>query len=68
MRPAHIHFRIAAAGYETLTTHVFAEGDPFLDRDAVFGVKETLVAPFASGGDGSCSVAFEFVLEPRPAD
>jgi hydroxyquinol 1,2-dioxygenase len=65
MRPAHIHFRIAAAGHETLTTHVFAAGDPFLDRDAVFGVRETLVAEFTSVDDGSCSVDYEFVLESR---
>jgi hydroxyquinol 1,2-dioxygenase len=67
MRPAHIHFRIAAAGHETLTTHVFVAGDPFLDRDAVFGVRETLVAEFANVEDGSCSVAYDFVLEPRGA-
>jgi hydroxyquinol 1,2-dioxygenase len=62
MRPAHIHFRIAADGYETLTTHVFAAGDPYLDTDAVFGVKESLVAPFARSGDGPSSVDYEFVL------
>jgi hydroxyquinol 1,2-dioxygenase len=46
MRPAHVHFRVAAAGYETLITHVFAAGDPHLDADAVFGVKRSLIAPF----------------------
>src|SRR4051795_8989032 len=30
-RPAHVHFMISAPGYETLFTHVFAEGDPYLD-------------------------------------
>lgn len=68
MRPAHIHFRIAAAGHETLITHVFAADDPFLDRDAVFGVKETLVAEFTRAGDGSFGVAYDFVLEPEAAD
>lgn len=47
MRPAHVHFRVAAPGYETLITHVFAAGDEHLDDDAVFGVKTTLIAPFA---------------------
>jgi hydroxyquinol 1,2-dioxygenase len=67
MRPAHIHFRIAAAGYETLTTHVFAAGDPFLDTDAVFGVKESLVAPFDASEDGQCVLAYDFVLAPARA-
>ena len=46
MRPAHVHFMVAAPGYETLITHVFADGDEYLDTDAVFGVKEALIARF----------------------
>jgi catechol 1,2-dioxygenase len=45
-RPAHIHFIISAVGYEPVTTHIFAEGDPYLDSDAVFGVKTSLVERF----------------------
>jgi hydroxyquinol 1,2-dioxygenase len=52
MRPAHIHFRVEAPGYETLTTHVFADGDEFLDSDAVFGVKSSLIAPFIDHAPG----------------
>ena len=44
MRPAHIHFLVAAGGYEPLITHVFMEGDKYLDSDVVFGVKDELVA------------------------
>ena len=44
MRPAHVHFLVAAAGYEPLITHVFIEGDKYLDSDVVFGVKDELVA------------------------
>jgi hydroxyquinol 1,2-dioxygenase len=62
MRPAHIHFRIVADGYETLTTHVFAADDPFLDTDAVFGAKESLVAPFVTSEDGHCMLHYDFVL------
>jgi hydroxyquinol 1,2-dioxygenase len=47
MRPAHIHFMVSAYGYETLTTHVFADGDPNLGQDAVFGVKPSLIRSFA---------------------
>lgn len=51
MRPAHIHFIVSAPGYETLTTHIFVEGDPYLDSDAVFGVKDALVLPFRKHDD-----------------
>lgn len=46
-RPAHVHFMIAAPGFETLVTHVFVDGDPYLDSDAVFGVKDSLIRDFA---------------------
>jgi len=42
-RPAHLHFIAAAAGYRPVTTHVFVADSPYLDSDAVFGVKESLV-------------------------
>ena len=42
-RPAHVHFMIAAPGFATLVTHIFIDGDPYLDSDAVFGVKDSLV-------------------------
>ena len=43
-RPAHIHFLVDAPGYEPLITHVFIEGDKYLDSDVVFGVKNDLVS------------------------
>ena len=46
MRPAHIHFKITAEGFETLITHLFVEGDEYLGSDAVFGVKDSLILPF----------------------
>src|SRR4051812_6699370 len=42
-RPAHLHFIVAAPGYRPVTTHVFVDDSPYLDSDAVFGVKESLV-------------------------
>ncbi len=44
MRPAHVHFLVKAEGYEPLITHVFLEGDEYLRSDAVFGVKDELIA------------------------
>jgi hydroxyquinol 1,2-dioxygenase len=51
-RPAHLHFMIAAPGYERLVTHVFREGDRYLDSDAVFGVRSSLVAQWRRHGEG----------------
>ena len=45
-RPAHVHFMIAAPGFRRLVTHVFVDGDQYLDSDAVFGVKESLIDAF----------------------
>ncbi len=42
-RPAHVHFRITSPGCSSLTTHIFVKGDEYLDSDAVFGVKESLI-------------------------
>ncbi len=46
MRPAHVHFMIMAPDFHPLITHVFAEGDPYLDSDAVFGVRTPLIMSF----------------------
>ncbi|NJO32533.1 MAG: 6-chlorohydroxyquinol-1,2-dioxygenase [Rhodospirillales bacterium] len=45
-RPAHIHFIGTADGYESVTSHLFVEGDPYIDSDVVFGVKESLISDF----------------------
>jgi hydroxyquinol 1,2-dioxygenase len=42
-RPAHMHFMIEAPGYEKLITHVFRDQDKYLDSDAVFGVRSSLI-------------------------
>jgi len=50
-RPSHLHFIIAAEGYRTLVTEVFPSDDPYLDEDAVFGVREQLVMEYQSRTD-----------------
>ena len=77
MRPAHLHFRVSAPGCRTLITHIFADGDDYLDRDAVFGVKDSLVTRFVPREPGVApdgremtvawaEVAFDIVLERQP--
>ena len=51
-RPAHIHFMLSAAGYETLVTQLFTDDDPYLGSDAVFGVKDSLVVHYESSDEG----------------
>jgi protocatechuate 3,4-dioxygenase beta subunit len=46
MRPAHMHFIVGAPGYQQVVSHVFVKGDPYLDSDTVFAVKDSLIAEF----------------------
>ncbi len=46
MRPGHIHMLVSAPGHHRVTTHLFAAGSQYIDSDAVFGVKESLVTQF----------------------
>ncbi len=73
MRPAHVHVRIEAPGFRRLTTMLFVDGDPYLDADPVFGVKQSLVVPFEKRQDqrapdgkpvppGAWCVDYDFVL------
>lgn len=64
-RPAHLHFMITAPGYERLITHVFRNGDQYLDSDAVFGVRQSLVADWIKQPDGVYTLDFNFVLNPK---
>jgi len=72
-RPAHLHFMIEAPGYERLVTHVFRDGDRYLDSDAVFGVRSSLVAdwvrqaPESPGAEPTYALSYDFVLNPAKA-
>jgi len=46
MRPGHIHMIVSAPGHHAITTHLFAAGSEYIDSDAVFGVKDSLVTAF----------------------
>jgi hydroxyquinol 1,2-dioxygenase len=64
MRPGHLHFKIAAPGCDTLVTHLFVKGDKFLDSDAVFGVKRSLITRFQKNAAGEYTCRYDFVLKP----
>ncbi len=62
-RPAHMHFLVTSPGFQTIVTHTFVGDDPYLSDDAVFGVKQTLVAPFEHvRGDTEWHSPFDFVM------
>ncbi|MEV6016686.1 MULTISPECIES: intradiol ring-cleavage dioxygenase [unclassified Streptomyces] len=74
-RPAHIHFIASAEGHAPVTTHIFVAGSPYLDSDAVFAVKRSLVQDFTETDDPSLArefgvanpfrhARFDLVLEP----
>ena len=45
-RPAHLHYIVSAEGYKPVVTHVFVKGSEYLDSDAVFGVKDSLISEY----------------------
>lgn len=52
-RPAHIHLMVHAKGYAPLTTHVFDSRSRYLDSDAVFGVRDSLIGKFRKHAAGT---------------
>lgn len=74
-RPGHIHMMVYRDGYVPLTTHLFAADSPYLDSDAVFGVRDSLVILFAKHAPGTApdgrvmktpyhSATYDFKLAP----
>jgi hydroxyquinol 1,2-dioxygenase len=74
-RPGHIHMIVSAPGHLPVTTHLFVAGSEYLDSDAVFGMKESLVAQFERHPPGICpygehldtpfyTVNYDFRLSP----
>ncbi len=43
-RPAHFHYIISAPGMSAITTELFFENAEYVDNDAVFGVRRSLIA------------------------
>lgn len=75
-RPAHIHLLVSAEGFVPVTTHLFVKGDKYLDSDAVFGTKDSLVVEFIRNTSEQeaarysvtapfYTVEYTFVLKPR---
>ena len=77
-RPGHIHMKVSAPGHVPLTTHLFVANSPYIDSDAVFGVRPSLIVdyekhPAGQAPDGRVmeqpywSAHYDFCLEPHVA-
>jgi len=59
-RAPHLHFIVEAPGHQTAVTHIFTPDCPYLSQDAVFGVKESLIAQFELVSDASRAASLGF--------
>lgn len=75
-RAAHLHYILRATGYRDITTEVFFENTEYVDNDAVFGVRKSLITslkPVKKGQDLGLTLErtpdamfeFDFVLSPE---
>ena len=67
-RPAHIHFIVSADGYRPLTTHIFVSDSEYIDSDAVFAVKKSLITEFKEVDDPEQAARYEVGNPFRLAD
>jgi hydroxyquinol 1,2-dioxygenase len=74
-RPGHIHMMVSADGHVPVTTHIFVAKSPYLDEDAVFGKRDSLVVEFEKHAPGKAidgremktpyySASYDFRLAP----
>lgn len=77
-RPGHIHMKVSASKHVPLTTHLFVSDSPYIDSDAVFGVRPSLIVEYESHPAGQApdgrtmgqpywSAHYDFRLEPQAA-
>lgn len=77
-RPGHIHMKVYKPGFQTLTTHLFVADSVYLDSDAVFGVRDSLIVPYTAHAPGRApdgreldrtwhSAHYDFRLAPAAA-
>ncbi|MGD1876821.1 MAG: dioxygenase [Kiloniellaceae bacterium] len=75
-RAAHLHYIVRAPGMSAITTEVIFENTEYLDNDAVFGVRKSLIAklePYKASGEDDMKLEktpdarfkFDFILAPE---
>lgn len=74
-RPAHLHYMVRSPGMRAITTEVFFENTEYVENDAVFGVRKSLlgkIVPYKADKVGDlplerkpdAMLKFDFVLAP----
>ncbi|RUR80228.1 dioxygenase [Chlorogloeopsis fritschii PCC 9212] len=74
-RPAHIHFKLSAAGFKVLTTQTYLNDDPYISSDTVFAVVPSTIITLQkheapdemlarNQSKPFYTVEFDFVLSP----
>lgn len=64
-RPAHLHMKVSAPGYQLITTQLYFPGDPHNEDDIASAVKPELMLDPKPAGDGNgIDVEYDFVLDP----
>jgi catechol 1,2-dioxygenase len=63
MRPAHLHFIVAAEGFKVLATQFFDAEDPHAFDDVVFGAVGSLLRRFEPDGEGGYRLHVDLKLE-----
>jgi len=65
-RPAHLHLKVSAPGYELITTQLYFPGDPHNDDDIAGAVKpELLLEPRRREDAAGEIVGYDFILDPE---
>lgn len=57
-RPAHVHVLATADGHRELTTHLFVAGSSYIDSDAVFATKQSLIVDFVRVQDPEVAAGY----------
>jgi catechol 1,2-dioxygenase len=66
-RPAHLHLKLSALGYELLTTQLYFPGDPHNADDIADAVKPELLLDTRPSDEGGLEVTYDFILDPVAA-
>jgi hydroxyquinol 1,2-dioxygenase len=76
-RPGHLHMMVSANGCVPVTTQIFVAGGPYVEEDAVFGKRDSLVVHFQKHSAGQApdgrvmqapyhTASYDFRLAPKP--
>ena len=67
IRPPHIHFKVAAPGFRSLTTQLYFAGDPLNDKDRILraipaDVRQLVISKFTPAAGGALQGRFDITI------